>query len=208
MKFSTREGNIVVLEDLLNESISKTYEIIKTNSELRNTQMNEDQISEIAEKVGIGAVIYTYVKSGRERDIIFSWEDMLDFEGDTAPYLIYTYARTRSILRKAKEMGFETLQADDPDLSLLQSEEETAVIKLIADIPDSISRAALENEPFMIARIISQTARAFNRFYNNSNILSGSDAKLRAARLSLCEANCAAIRLCTYLLGIEVVEQM
>lgn len=208
MKFSTREGNIVVLEDLLNESISKTYEIIKSNSELRNTQMSEQQISEIAEKVGIGAVIYTYVKSGRERDIIFSWEDMLDFEGDTAPYLIYTYARTRSILRKAKEMGFETLKADDANLSLLTSEEETAVIKLLADIPDSISRAASENEPFMISRIISQTARAFNRFYNNSNILSGTDASLRSARLSLCEANCTAIRLCTYLLGIEVVEQM
>lgn len=208
MKFSTREGNIVVLEDLLNESISKTYDIIKSNSELRNTQMSKAQISEIAAKVGIGAVIYTYVRSGRERDIIFSWEDMLDFEGDTAPYLIYTYARTRSILRKAKEMGYDTLQADDPDLSLLKSEEETAVIKLIADIPDSISRAASENEPFMISRIISQTARAFNRFYNNSNVLSGTDAKLRSARLSLCEANCTAIRLCTYLLGIEVVEQM
>lgn len=208
MKFSTREGNIVVLEDLLNESISKTYEIIKSNSELRNTQMSEAQISEIAAKVGIGAVIYTYVKSGRERDIIFSWEDMLDFEGDTAPYLIYTYARTRSILRKAKEMGYSTLQPDDPDLALLASEEETAVIKLIADIPDAISRAASENEPFMVSRIISQTARAFNRFYNNSNILSGTDAQLRSARLSLCEANCTAIRLCTYLLGIEVVEQM
>jgi len=208
MKFSTREGNIVVLEDLLNESISKTYEIIKSNSELRNTQMSEAQISDIAAKVGIGAVIYTYVKSGRERDIIFSWEDMLDFEGDTAPYLIYTYARTRSILRKAQEMGYSTLQTNDADLSLLTSEEETAVIKLIADIPDSISRAASENEPFMISRIISQTARAFNRFYNNSNILSGTDAKLRSARLSLCEANCTAIRLCTYLLGIEVVEQM
>jgi len=208
MKFSTREGNIVVLEDLLNESISKTYEIIKSNSELRNTQMSEAQIAEIAEKVGIGAVIYTYVKSGRERDIIFSWDEMLDFEGDTAPYLIYTYARTRSILRKAKELGFDMIQADDPDLSLLQSEEEIAVIKLIADIPDSISRAASENEPFMIARIISQTARAFNRFYNNTNILSGTEAQLRSARLSLCEANCTAIRLCTYLLGIEVVEQM
>lgn len=208
MKFSTREGNIVVLEDLLNESISKTYEIIKSNSELRNTQMSESQISEIAEKVGIGAVIYTYVKSGRERDIIFSWEDMLDFEGDTAPYLIYTYARTKSILRKAKEMGFPTLQSDDADLSLLTSEEETAVIKLIADIPDSILRAAADNEPFMISRIIAQVARAFNRFYNNSNILSGTDVQLRSARLSLCEANCIAIRLCTYLLGIEVVEQM
>lgn len=208
MKFSTREGNIVVLEDLLNESISKTYEIIKSNAELRNTQMSEKQISEIAEKVGIGAVIYTYVKSGRERDIIFSWEDMLDFEGDTAPYLIYTYARTRSILRKAEEMGFAPLPANDANLSLLTSDEETAVIKLLADIPDSISRAASENEPFMVSRIVSQTARAFNRFYNNSNILSGTDAQLRSARLSLCEANCTAIRLCTYLLGIEVVEQM
>ena len=90
MKFSTRDGNIVLLEDLLNESVAKTYELIKANAETRNSDMSDEELREIAEKVGLGAVVYTYVKAGRERDIVFSWDTMLDFEGDTAPYLIYT----------------------------------------------------------------------------------------------------------------------
>lgn len=208
MKFSTREGNIVVLDDLLNESISKTQEIIRANAEARNTNMSDGQIAQIAEKVGIGAVIYTYVKSGRERDIIFSWDDMLDFEGDTAPYLIYTYARTKSILRKAESQGIDLTMPDQSVLSLLTSDDEFALIKILAEIPDAIAKAASSNEPFMVARQIAQTARAFNRFYNNTSIISGTDVVIRSARLSLCTAICHSIKLCTYLLGIEVVEQM
>ena len=95
--FSTREGNIVLLDDLLNKTVEKTEEIIRKNAQERGDDMSDAEIKEIAEKVGIGAVIYTYLKSGREKDILFDWDDMLDFEGDTAPYLIYTYARIRSI---------------------------------------------------------------------------------------------------------------
>lgn len=208
MKFSTREGNIVVLEDLLDESVAKTYEIIKENASLRGTDMSDDEIHEIAEKVGIGAVIYTYVKAGRERDIIFSWEEMLDFEGDTAPYFIYTYARTRSILRKAKEMGVVFAHQEDASFHLLTSDEEFAVLRAIADLPDAICKAQASNEPFMISRQIALIARAFNRFYNNSPILLGADENLRLARLALCEAVCTAISVGTELLGISVVERM
>ncbi len=208
MKFSTREGNIVVLDELLNESIAKTREIIKSNALIRETGMDDKHIDEIACKVGIGAVIYTYLRAGRERDIIFSWEEMLDFEGDSAPYLIYTYARTRSILRKADERGMLSEIRSAADYSLLTSDDETAVVKLIAEIPDAVARAASTNEPFMVARLAAQMARAFNRFYNNSSILSGTDIRLRAARLALCEAICTGLLICTDLLGIEVVEQM
>ena len=208
MKFSTREGNIVVLDELLSESIAKTREIIKSNALIRETGMNDEHIDEIAKKVGISAVIYTYLRAGRERDIIFSWEEMLDFEGDSAPYLIYTYARTRSILRKADERGMLSDIRSVADFLLLTSDDETAVVKLLAEIPDTIARAASTNEPFMVARLASQIARAFNRFYNNSSILSGTDIALRAARLALCEAICTGLLVCTDLLGIQVVEQM
>ncbi|MBN1891267.1 MAG: arginine--tRNA ligase [Clostridiales bacterium] len=208
MKFSTREGNVVVLDDLLNESIAKTREIIKSNAMIRETGMNDEHIDEVASKVGIGAVIYTYLRAGRERDIIFSWEEMLDFEGDSAPYLIYTYARTRSILRKARERGILPGDYSEVDLSLLVCDDESMVVKLIAEIPDAVKKAASSNEPFMVARIAAQIARAFNRFYNNSSILAGNEEELRAARLALCEAICVALRVCTNLLGIEVVEQM
>ena len=207
-KFSTREGNIVVLEDLLNESVSKMYEIIRSNAGLRGQDMSEEEIRDIAEKAGIGAVVYTYVKSGRERDIIFSWEEMLDFEGDTAPYLIYTYARSRSILRKAAAQGIAKSSSGDEDLALLSSDDEYEVARLISEFPDAVRKAMGANEPFMVARQTSQIARAFNRFYNNSSILSGTDEKQRAARLALCEAVCTALSIGTNLLGISVVERM
>ncbi|MBO4927789.1 MAG: arginine--tRNA ligase [Clostridiales bacterium] len=208
MKFSTRDGNIVLLEELLDESVAKTYELIKANAEARNTDMSEDMLREIAEKVGLGAVIYTYVKAGRERDIIFSWDTMLDFEGDTAPYLIYTYARTKSILRKAQEQGFVPEKAGSELLKLLNGDEEFACVKMINDLPEAIKKAAGSNEPFMVSRAVSGIARAFNRFYNNCSILGGEDNERKEARLALCRAVCDAIETGTYLLGISVVEQM
>lgn len=208
MKFSTRDGNIVLLEDLINECVAKTREVIKANSELRGADMSDKEIDEIAEKVGIGAVIYTYVKSGRERDIVFSWEEMLDFEGDTAPYLIYTYARTRSIMRKAQASNFDYKSFGNDVLEKLTSDEEYQVIGALADFDEAIIKAAQSNEPFMISRQIALIARAFNRFYNNTTILGDGDESVKAARLALCEAVCNAIKSGLDLLGIDVVERM
>ena len=208
MKFSTRDGNIVLLEELLDESVAKTYELIKANAEARNSDLSDEELREIAEKVGLGAVIYTYVKAGRERDIVFSWDTMLDFEGDTAPYLIYTYARTRSILRKAADQGFLPEKAGSDLLTKLDGDEEFACVKALGDLPEAIRKAASSNEPFMVSRAVSGIARAFNRFYNNCSILGGDDNEKKTARLALCEAVCDAIEAGTYLLGISVVEQM
>ena len=188
--------------------MAKTYEIIKTNAETRNSDLSEGELREIAEKVGLGAVIYTYVKAGRERDIVFSWDTMLDFEGDTAPYLIYTYARTKSILRKALASGISPAETGSALLKKLSGDEEFACVKMIADLPDAIKKAASSNEPFMISRAVSGIARAFNRFYNNCSILSGEDEELKVARLALCQSVCDCIELGTYLLGISVVDQM
>lgn len=207
-KFSTRDGNIVLLEDLLNEAVEKTYEVIVENNKNRGNELTEEEMREIAEKVGLGAVVYTYVKSGRERDIFFSWEEMLDFEGDTAPYLIYTYARTRSILRKAKASGLAPFDSGDKALKVLSSEEEYQLIRTLADFPESISKAANANEPFMISRQISTCARSFNRFYNNSSILNAETEELKRARLSLCECLCNTLKSGLNLLGIDVVERM
>ena len=208
MPFSTRNGNIVTLEDLIDASVEKTYEMVKENAETRHSDATDEELRSVAEKVGIGAVIYTYVKAGRERDILFSWEDMLDFDGDTAPYLIYTYARTKSILRKAAEQGITPAVASSDALKSLVNDEEFTCIKMIADLPDAILKAAQSNEPFMVSRGIAQIARSFNRFYNNCSILSGDDATLQSARLSLCVAVCDAIELGTDLLGISVVDRM
>ncbi len=204
--FSTREGNIVLLDDLLNKTVEKTEEIIRNNAQARGGDMSDEQISEIAEKVGIGAVIYTYLKSGREKDIIFDWKEMLDFEGDTAPYLIYTYARTRSILRKAGEQGIAPSEGDG--YGLLTGDDEYAVIRSLADFKDSVKKAAASYEPFMISRQISLIARNYNRFYNNSSILNAGSEELVRARLALCEAVCDVLKSGLELLGIDVVEKM
>ena len=204
--FSTRKGNIVKLDDLLNETVAKTREVIVENNKTRGGEMTEDEIDLIAEKVGLGAVTYTYLKAGRERDILFDWDEMLDFEGDTAPYLIYTYARSRSILRKAEEQGYKPAGPDA--VSVLTSDEEYALIRSMGDLPDAVRRAATEYEPFIIAKQVSLIARNFNRFYNNSKIINSDDDALRAARLTLCECLCDAMKSGLGLLGIDVVERM
>jgi arginyl-tRNA synthetase len=203
--FSTRAGNIIKLDDFLDKATEKTAEIIRKNSELRGGDMTDEQIAEVSEVVGLGAVTYTYLKAGREKDIFFDWDDMLDFEGDTAPYLIYTYARIKSILRKAEDQGFAgNIDAADK----LTAEDEYAVIRSLADFKDAVVKAAESYEPFMISRQIALIARNFNRFYNNSRILNADSEEIRDARLKLCEAVADCLKSGLDMLGIGVVEKM
>ena len=203
--FSTRAGNIIKLDDFLDKATEKTAEIIRKNSELRGGDMTDEQIAKVSEVVGLGAVSYTYLRAGREKDILFDWDDMLDFEGDTAPYLIYTYARIKSILRKAADQG---ISASSDSISELTAEDEYAVIRSLADFKDAVVKAAESYEPFMISRQIALIARNFNRFYNNSRILNCDSAELRDARLKLCEAVADCIKSGLDMLGIGVVEKM
>lgn len=205
MKFSTRDGNIITLEELLDEAVAKTQEIIKENAAARGTGMCEEEIQDISEKVGLGSVIYTFLKSGRDRDIIFSWEEMLDFEGDTAPYLIYTYARIRSLLRKAGTS--DAMIASDVSSSL-SSDDVFEVTQHLYAMPEALQKAAESYEPFMLARQISALARSFNRFYNNSPILSDTDESRKKAHLALCRAVSFVLKYSMELLGIPVVERM
>ncbi len=208
MAFSTREGNIVLLEDLLDAAVDKTREVIVENAKLRGQDMSEEEINEIAEKVGLGAVIYTYVKSGREKDIIFSWEEMLNFNGNSAPYLMYTYARIRSILRKADAAGIKASREADV-IGTLTGDDAYAVISELSGFEGEVKKAAAINEPFVISRKLFETASAFNSFYNNCRILGEDvDVKDSEARLALCEAVGNVLKSGLNLLGIETVERM
>lgn len=203
--FSTRAGNIIKLDEFLDKTTEKTAEIIRKNSELRGGDMTDEQIAKVSEVVGLGAVSYTYLKAGREKDIFFDWDDMLDFEGDTAPYLIYTYARIKSILRKAEDQG---VNANADSVNCLTAEDEYAVIRSLADFKDAVVKAAESYEPFMISRQIALIARNFNRFYNNSRILNCDSVEARDARLKLCEAVADTLKSGLDMLGIGVVEKM
>lgn len=196
-KLSTRDGDVVFLEDVLNESIAKTLEVIKSNSpEIENPE-------EAAKKIGIGAVLYTFLKNNREKDIIFSWDSMLDFEGESAPYVQYSYARGRSILRRTD------IDYTDAKLSLLTSKDEYELIKILRIFGEAVENAASKNEPFYVNRYVTNLAKAFNKFYNSNPILkSDVDEDIKKARLALVDAATNVIKTALSLLGIETVEKM
>ncbi len=195
---STRNGDVVFLEDVLNESIEKTKAIIENNN------ADIDDIDEKAKKIGIGAILYTFLKNSREKDIIFSWETMLDFEGESAPYCQYSYARGKGILRRAEDIDYA-----NADISLATSDEEYALTKQINLFGEAVQSAAEKNEPFYINRYVTALAKAFNKFYNTHPIIKDDvNIEVKKARLALVDATCSVIKSALYLLGIETVESM
>ncbi|QGU95781.1 arginine--tRNA ligase [Clostridium bovifaecis] len=195
-KLSTRKGEVIFLEELLNEAVSKTLEVInEKNPELENKE-------EVAKKVGIGAVVFTYLKNRREKDIVFSWDEMLNFEGETGPYVQYTYARGKSILRRAVEIS------EDINYAALNSPEEFELVKELAGLKEAILSAIDKLEPSTLTRYIIDVAKAFNKFYNAHNIMATEDKAVKNARLKMVEATCQVIKNGLSLIGIEVVEKM
>jgi arginyl-tRNA synthetase len=195
-KFSTRSGNAIYLEELLNESVVKALEVI--NEKNPNLENKED----VAKKIGIGSIIFTYLKNNKEKDIIFDWKEMLNFEGETGPYVQYTYARGRSILRKAVDITAEA------DYSKMTSTEEFELVKEISRFQDAILLAIDKLEPSIITRHVIEIAKAFNKFYNSHSILNAADAGLKKARLNLVDATCQVIKNGLWLIGLDVVEKM
>lgn len=195
-KLSTRKGEVIFLEDLLKESISKTMEIInEKNPQLENKE-------EVAEKVGVGAMIFTYLKNSRERDIVFDWKEMLSFDGETGPYVQYTYARAKSILRR------HTSKNSNCEYKKLTSAEEFELAKTLSGLQNSVVQALDKAEPSVVTRYVIDVAKAFNKFYNSHSVLNVEDEGLKEARIQLTEATCQVIKNALYLIGLETVDQM
>jgi arginyl-tRNA synthetase len=195
-KLSTRKGDVIFLEDLLNRSIERTLEIInEKNPDLENKE-------EVAKKIGVGAVVFTYLKNNRERDIVFDWNEMLSFEGETGPYVQYSYARGKSILRKAP------IVSENVDYSKLSSKEEFELVKILHGFNKSILNAINKLEPFIVTRYVIDVAKAFNKFYNAHSIINAEDEGVKVARIQLVKASCQVIKNGLNLLGIDVVEKM
>ncbi|MBR5501245.1 MAG: arginine--tRNA ligase [Clostridia bacterium] len=197
---STRHGDVVLLEDVLKEAVEKTKEIILQSA----TSKHVEDLDYVSEKIGVGAVLYAFLKNGRERDIIFTWKDMLDFEGESGPYVQYAYARGKSVLRKTAEMGIDYSGAD---LGLATSDEEYALVMLLNRFQNVVREAAEKYEPCVVTRYVTELAQQFNKFYNNCSIMKAED-NVRDARLKLTEAACICIRSALNLIGVEVVEKM
>lgn len=194
-KLSTRDGSIVLLDDLLREAVEKTMEAIKDKDEIKNKE-------EVAKKIGVGAVIFTYLKNSREKDIVFDWKEILSFEGETGPYVQYAYARGNSILSRAGEC------TGTVDYSKLSSKEEFELVKSLGNFNNVITLALDKLEPSILTRYVIEVAKGFNKFYNAHSVLNLDDEDLKATRLALVKASLQVIKNGLELLGIGVVEKM
>lgn len=195
---STRKGNVLLLEDILREAIDKTKQVI----EEKNPNLPDKE--EVARQVGIGAVIFDDMYNNIIKDIQFSWERVLNFDGETGPYVQYTHARACSVLRKAGISLDDTLEVD---YTVLIDEASIGVAKEIALFEDTIKEAAAKYEPSYMARYAVDVAQAFNKFYHDNAILV-EDEKVKNARLGIVIAVKYVLKNTLYLLGIEAPEQM
>lgn len=193
---STRSGRVIWLQEVLDKAVEKARGIIE---EKNPDAPNKDAI---AESVGVGAVVFSSLWNNRIKDIVFSYDKVLNFDGETAPYVQYTYARCASALRKGGEIDYDNI-----DLGAITSDEGYDVIKSIISFGDSVKQAARLREPCYVTRHIVDLAEKFNRFYIGHRIVVD-DAPTRNARLALTKAVGNVIKCGLGLLGISAPEEM
>ena len=193
---STRKGRIIFLEDLLLSAIEKARKIIEEKSP------NLPNKDEVARQVGIGAVIYADLQNNRIKDIDFSWERALSFDGETGPYVQYTHARCCSALRKA-----EGLPEAAPDYSALADDYAQELLRQLSRFPETVREAAQRYEPSIITRAVTELCKAYNKFYYENRILDD-DAGVRQARLLLTRAVKDTVKTGLFLIGMEAPERM
>lgn len=198
VKLSTRGGNVVLMEELLNEAIAQTKGIIDAKNP------NLEDKDEVARKVGVGAVIFNDLYNGRIKDVLFSWERMLNFDGETGPYVQYTFARTCSILDKAEDFDFMKVEFDYDGIS---DESSLGLIKALESFPDKIKEAAERYEPYILTRHLVQISQQFNKFYHDNPILSSED-NVKATRLAVVSCVQCILEKGLAILGIEVPRKM
>ena len=196
-KMSTREGNVVKLEDLLNESIQRAEKII----EEKNPDLEDKK--DIAKKVGIGAIIFNDLANSRVKDEIFDWDIILNFQGETGPYIQYTYVRTQSVLEKIEEI---------PEISKIKLDNLTDmysqnIIKLLYDFQNVLIQVTQKEEPSILSRYLIELAKSYSTFYNENKILC-EEKELQEARIYLTYATGKVLKIGSNLLGITMPNKM
>ena len=199
-KMSTREGRVIFLEDVLDKSIELARKAIEEkNPDLENK-------AEIAEAVGVGAIIFGDISKRRIQDITFTWEDVLSFEGETAPYVQYTHARACSILNKAGIV-------DDKKIMQIRSNYnpgslEFELVKLVSLFEERLTEAQVEYEPFILARYVLDLCQMFNKYYYQEKIIDVKDKEQKNAKLALVYSVKETIKNSLSIMGIKAPERM
>ena len=196
-KMSTRLGNVVKIEDLINGTIEKAQEIIaEKNPQLENKE-------EVAKKVGIGAIVFNTLSTATVKDQIFDWNTALNFQGETGPYIQYTYVRTKSVLEKA---GY-TPKFENVKTKNLLDEYSLEILKLIYNFEDTLIQVTEKNEPSILARYLIDLAKAYSSFYNENKIIV-EDKDVQNARVYLTYATGKVLKQGAELLGMQMPEKM
>lgn len=196
-KMSTREGNVVKVEDLLNEAIER----VKTIIEEKNPEMENKE--ETAKKIGIGAIIFNNLANTIIKDQIFDWDSVLNFQGETGPYIQYTYVRTKSVLEKSGEIP----NIKDIDAKLLLDEYSIRVLKLIYSFEDILEQVTDKNEPSILSRYLIDLAKSYSNFYNENKIIV-EDKNVQNARVFLTYSVGKVLKKGAELLGMSMPDKM
>jgi len=206
-KFATRSGDTVKLKDLLDEAIRIAGEDIK--SRLEDDEELSEEAKKVAEIVGIGAVKYADLSMNRESNYRFSYERMLSLNGNTAPYMLYAYARLCGIIRKATDAADgEAMQWPEPTEIIFSHESERELVRNLMKLPDILSEVERDLYPNKLCDYLFETSQKFNQFYENCSVKGAETPELKASRLTLCTVTAGTIRLLMQLLGINVVEKL
>jgi arginyl-tRNA synthetase len=225
---STRRGKVVFLQEVLDEAVARALQIIQEKNP------NLEQAEQVAEAVGVGAIIFGDLRNNRMNDIDFSLEDAVSFEGETGPYVQYTHARIQSVLAKAANVSHDEQEMDlDTNGSIAESTEASAevgethlekdrmnnlpvaiigdtswaLLKLLSDYPSYLEKAVLRNEPSVIAKYTIDVAQAFNRFYHAERI-ADAPSGVKAFRVKLAEHTAKRLAYNLSLLGVRAPERM
>ncbi len=199
-RMSTRRGRVVFLEDVLDEAIARARRLVED----KNPELTDDEKAQVAKIVGIGAIKYADLSTSRVKNVVFDWERMLALDGDSAPYLQYTYVRAQSILRKGAVSGADG--SYDPRAAA--TVEEWALVKHLARFPEAVTEATHTYSPHIVATYLFHLAQRFHAFYHEVPVLQAGDEVLRASRAQLVAAVAGVMRGGLGLLGIRVPERM
>jgi len=201
-KMKSREGTVVDADDLMDEMVSTAREVSCELGKLDG--LTADEADAIAETVGLGALKYFLLKVDPRKNMVFNPKETIDFNGNTGPFIQYTYARICSVLRRAAEAGIVSVDY----LAVQPNEKEIALIQALADFPSTVAEAGRTYSPALIANYTYDLVKQYNQFYHDYSILKESDPAVRSLRLALCGVTARIVRTAMSLLGIKVPERM